>query len=103
MDRFVKLRHESHVRSNDVCTENSDAFDVNPGAKKTRLALNDYVTESARLIALRDRAISDRKAATQQCRLCRRALRSTGGTIIKIGRLVSLPDTVMETLTIPGA
>src|SRR5436190_9175150 len=102
MERFVKLRHEAQVRSNDVCTRNSDAVDVNPGRKKTRLALTGYVTESTRLIAVRDRALEERKAATQQCRLCRRSLRGAGKAVVKVGKLVDLPDTVMETMTIPG-
>ena len=64
MKRTVRLRHEAHVRSNDVCTQHSDSIDVTPGAKKTRLALNDYVTESTRLLAIlwqggHTRAVSD--------------------------------------------
>jgi hypothetical protein len=102
MDRLVKVRHESHVRSNDLCAQNSDGIDVNPGAKKTRLALNDYVTESTRLIAVRDQAITERKAATRQCRLCRQGLRGSGNTIVKVARRVTLPNTVMQALTVPG-
>ena len=52
MKKTVRLTHESQVRANDVCTQHSDSFDVTPGAKKTRLALNDYVTESTRLLAI---------------------------------------------------
>ena len=103
MDRFVKLRHEAHVRANDVCTKNSDAVDVNPGAKKTRLALDGHVTESTRLIAVRDSAIEARKGATEQCRLCRAALRAAARPIVTISKRVSLPDTVVSTFTIPGS
>jgi hypothetical protein len=74
-----------------------------PGAKATRLAPNDYVTESSRLLAVRTLAIEKRKAATQQCRLCRRGLRAAGTTVVRVGKLVNVPDTVMETLTIPGS
>ncbi|HEV3141178.1 MAG TPA: hypothetical protein VGY57_11705 [Vicinamibacterales bacterium] len=91
------------MRSNDVCTQHSDTFDVTPGAKKTRLALNGCVTESDRLLAVQARALEERKAATQQCRLCRSALRAAGRTVVKVGRLVNLPDTVMDTLRIPGS
>jgi hypothetical protein len=103
MRKVVRLRHYSHVRSNDVCTRHSDAFDLTPGAKKTRLALNGYVTESDRLLAVQARALQERKAATEQCRLCRSALRATGRKVVKVGRLVILPDTVMDTLRIPGS
>jgi len=103
MENFVKLRHEAHVRSNDLCTENADSIDINPGAKKTRLALNDHVTESTRLIAVRDQAVSERKAATRQSRVCRRALRNSGKAIVKVAKRVTLPDTVMQALTVPGS
>src|SRR5438552_10654321 len=102
MRKVVRLRHDAHVRSNDVCTQHSDTFGVTPGAKKTRLALDGYVTESTRLLAVQRRALEERKAATQQSRLCRSALRAAGKTVVKVGRLVKLPDTVMDTLTIPG-
>ena len=52
MREFVKLRHASLVRSDDVCTEHGDVFDVNPGTKNTRLALHGYVAESTRLRSL---------------------------------------------------
>jgi hypothetical protein len=103
MNTIVRLRHAAHVRANNVCTQHSDSFDVTPGAKKTRLALNDYVTESTRLLADQGRALEERKAATQQCRVCRRALRAISKTIIRVGKLVNVPDTVMETLSVPGS
>ena len=101
MREFVKLRHASLVRADDVCTEHSDVFDVNEGTKNARLELHGHVTESTRLLALRKQALDARKAATQQCRICRRALNASGTAVVRIGRLVKLPDTVMETLVAP--
>src|SRR5258708_9189590 len=103
MRKVIRLRHDAHVRANEVGAEHRDTFDVTPGAKKTRLALNGYVTESDRLLAVQARALEERKAATQRCRLCRSALRATGRTVVNVGRLVILPDTVMDTLRIPGS
>jgi hypothetical protein len=103
MKRTTWLRHDSQVRSTDVCTQHSDTFDTHPGTKKARLALNRYVTESTRLMAVLERALQERKAATQQCRRCRRVLRVAGKAIVKVGRLVVLPDTVMQTLRVAGA
>src|SRR5579872_3328302 len=103
MTRFTRLRHEAHVRANDVCIEHRDTFDVSTGAKKTRLQLDGYVTESTRLLAVQKRALEERTAATEQCRRCRAALRAVGKTVVRVGRLVTLPDTVMDTLRIPGS
>jgi hypothetical protein len=102
MREFVKLRHASLVRSDDVCTEHSDVFDVNPGTKNTRLALHGYVAESTRLLALQKQAFAERKAATQQCQICRGVLRASCIAVVRVGKLVTLPDTVMATLVIPS-
>jgi hypothetical protein len=101
--KTTSLRHDSQVRSNDVATQHSDTLDAKPSTKKARLALNDYVNESNRLMASQARALDERKAATQQCRICRIALRAAGKAVVKVGKLVQLPDTVMETLTVPGS
>jgi len=103
MKRTTWLRHDSQVRSSDVCAQHSDTFDAHPGTKKARLALNGYVTESTRLMALLERTLQERKAATLQCRRCRRALRVAGKAIVKVGRIVFLPDTVMHTLRVAGS
>jgi hypothetical protein len=103
MKRTTWLRHDSQVRSNDVCTQHSETFDAHPGTKNARLLLNGYVNASARLLALQDRANLARKAATQQCRFCRWALRLSGKAIVKVGRLVTLPDTVMSAMTVAGS
>jgi len=100
MKKRTGIRHDSQVRSNDVCTKHSDTWDVTDGGKRVRLALNGYVTESTRLLAVRQRAVVDRRAATEQCRLCRRALRALGAMIVRVGKLVHLPDTAMDTLTV---
>jgi hypothetical protein len=103
MKKTTSLRHDSQVRSNDVATRHSDTLDAKPSTKKARLALNGYVSESDRLLASQARALDERKAATQQCRICRLALRAAGKAVVKVGKLVHLPDTVMETLVVPGS
>jgi len=103
MKRTTWLRHDSQVRSSDVCAQHSDTFDVHSGTKKARLALNGYVTESARLMAALERTIQERKAATLQCRRCRRVLRIAGKAIVKVGRIVIVPGTVMDTLRVAGS
>ena len=103
MRTVVRLRHESQVRSNDVCTQHSNTFDRTDGATKIRRALDGHVTESTRLLALQERMLQERRAATEQCRICRRTLRAAGRTVVKVGKLVDLPDTVMYTLAVPGS
>ena len=103
MKRTTWLRHDAQVRANDVCTQNSDTFDATPATKNTRLALNTYVTKSTQLLAAQKGAVETRRAATQQCRVCRTALRAAGKAVVKVGQLVNLPGTVMQTLSVPGS
>ena len=103
MKKTVRLTHDSQVRSNDVATANSSTWDGSGGANGARLALNDYVTESTRLLAVRQRAMDDRRAATQKCRACRISLRTLDSAVVRFGKLVNQPDMVTETLTLAGA
>jgi hypothetical protein len=102
MRKTTRLTHDSQVRSNDVATEHAATWDLSDGANRARLALNGYVTESTRLLAVRTRAIDDRRAATEQCRQCRISLRASGRTVVKFGKLVNRPDMVTDTLKLAG-
>jgi hypothetical protein len=102
MKKQISLAHDSQVRANDVATTHSATWDVTAGGLKTRLALNGYVTESTRLLAVRSRAIDDRRAATEQRRQCRITLRSLDKTIVKVGKLVNQPELVTQTLAVAG-
>jgi hypothetical protein len=99
MRKTVRLTHDSQVRSNDVTTAHSSTWDAAGSANDARVALNGHVTESTRLLAVRARAIDDRKAAVQQCRVCRIALRAADRTIVRVGKLVNEPSFQTDTLT----
>jgi len=58
-----------------VCTEHSAVFDAIAGGQKTREAFRTHVADVDRLLALQEQSIEDRRAATEQCRLSRQALR----------------------------
>src|SRR5258708_15399402 len=46
------LRHDSQMRSNDVCTQNSDTFDANPGTKIVdQVAHRSFVASCRQLVA----------------------------------------------------
>ena|SRR5438874_6925567 len=103
MKKQVRLTHNAQVRANDVATENASTWDGSAGGNKNRLALNGYVTESTRLLAVRQRALDDRKTATAQCRFWRTALGSLNRTIVRVGKLVNRPEKVTDTLAIAGS
>jgi hypothetical protein len=102
MQKQVRRRHDAHVRANGVCTEHSAVFDAIAGGQKTREAFRTHVADVDRLLALQERSIEDRRAATEQGRLSRQALREAATLVINVGKLVHLDDIVMDTMQLPG-
>jgi hypothetical protein len=66
--------------------------------QQTRDAFRTHVADVDRLLALQERSIEDRRAATEQCRLSRQALREAATLVINVGRLVHLDDIEMDTM-----
>ena len=98
----VRRRHDAHMRAQSVCAEHREWFDGTPGGQKARAALGTHVADVDRLHALQDRLMEDGRAATEQCRQCRRTLRAAARAIVMVGRIVNLDDPIMDTLPVPG-
>ena len=101
MQKQVRRRHDAHVRANVVCTEHSAVFDAIAGGQQTRDAFRTHVADVDRLLALQERSIEDRRAATEQGRLSRQALREAATLVINVGKLVHLDAIVMDTMQLP--
>jgi hypothetical protein len=102
MRKKVRRRHEAYVRAQSVCAEHTQLFDATPGGQKVRAALGAHVADVDRLLALQERSIEDRRAATEQCRQSRRALRAAAKAVVAVGRIVHLDAAVMGTMRLPG-
>jgi hypothetical protein len=102
MRKTVRRRHDAHVRGESVCAEHSALFDATPGGQKARAVLGTDVAEVVRLLALQERSIEDRRAATEQCRQSRRKLRDAAKAVVPVGRMVDVGDPVMDTMKLPG-
>ena len=102
MRKQVRRRHDAHVRAQGVCTEHSAIFDATAGGQKARASLGTHVAEVDRLLALQERSVEDGRAATEQRRLSRRALRDAAKAIVKVGKLVNLDASIMETMRLPS-
>lgn len=102
MRKRVRRRHEAYVRAQSVCAEHTQLFDATPGGQKVRASLGAHVADVDRLLALQERSIEDRRAATEQCRRSRRALRAAARAVVTVGRIVNLGDAVMGTMRLPG-
>ena len=102
MRKQVRRRHDAHVRANSVCTEHTAIVDAVAGGHQTREALSAHVADVDRLLALQERSIEDRRAATEQGRLSRRALREAATLVIRVGKLVHLDNVVMDTMQLPA-
>jgi hypothetical protein len=63
--------------------------------QQTRDAFRTHVADVDRLLALQERSIEDRRAATEQCRFSCQALREAATLVINVGKLVPLDDIVM--------
>src|ERR1051325_4152479 len=103
MKKRIRRRFDAHTRADDVCTEHRATYDATRGGQKQRASLGDCTAESKRLVALQKRSMEERKAATAQCRIVRRALRVAIKAVVTFGRLVELPGAVMDTLRMPSA
>ena len=101
MRKKVRRRHDAQVRAQGVCAEHSELFDATPGGRNVRAALGAHVAEVNRLLALQERSLEDRRAATEQCRRSRRALRAAAGAVVAVGRIVDLDDVDMGTMQLP--
>jgi len=102
MRKQVRRRHEAHVRAESVCTEHSAFFDATPGGQKAHADHGKQVAEVGRLLALQHRSNLDRRDATEQSRLSRRALRNAVRAVIRVGRIVNLDAEVMGNMRLPG-
>src|SRR5437660_8271277 len=102
MRKRVRRRHEAYVRAQSVCAEHTQLFDATPGGQKVRAALAAHVADVDRLLALQERSIEDRRAATEQCHQSRRALRDAAKAVVSVGRGVNLQAVVMGTMRLPG-
>ncbi|HZR23118.1 MAG TPA: hypothetical protein VFA59_05970 [Vicinamibacterales bacterium] len=101
MRKEIRRRRDAQVRANGVCTEHRDVFDVTPGGAKVRTALATQVTEVDRLLAFQQRCIEERRAATADIRRAHATIVQTARTIVRVGRLIDLPDAPMRTLQLP--
>jgi len=102
MHQEIRRRYDAHVRANSVCTEHRALFDATAGGRKMITALGTYVADVERLLALQAQSIQDRRTATEQCRLSRRALRDAGKVVVRVASLVNLDDPMMPTARLPG-
>ena len=103
MEKKVRRRHEAQVRVQSVCSEHSALFDATPGGHAAHAALETDVAEVNRLLALQESSIEDRRAATETCRLSRRALRNATKAVVTVGRVVNLDVAVMGTMHLLGS
>jgi len=102
MTKEVRRRHDAHLRTQGVCSEHSAFFDTTPGGRKARMTLGAHVAEVDRLLALQQRSLEDRRAATVQCGRSRRTLRHAARAVVRVGRVVELEAGVMSAMRLPG-
>ena len=88
---------------NSVCAQHSELFDATPGGQSTRATLGTCVATVGRQLAVQKQSVEDRRAATQLCRVARGALHATARAVVRVGELVKLDQTTMETMKIPTA
>jgi len=102
MRKKVRRRHEACVRAQTVCTDHGELFDSTPGGHTARMALDAHVADVDRLLALQERSIQNRRAATEQCRRSRRALRAAAKAIVRVGRVVNQDAAILDTMQVRG-
>ncbi len=102
MRKQVRRRHEAHMRAKSVCAEHRAFLDATTGGQKAHVNLDTQLAEVGRLLALQHRSILEGRAATERCRLSRRALRDAVRAVIRVGRVVNLGSEVMGNMQVPS-
>jgi hypothetical protein len=100
MRKDIRRRYDAHVRTNNVCAEHSEFF-ATPGGRKMRATLGACLAVVDRLQAVQARCVEERRAATAQRRVARRALCDGLRAVVVVGKLVELDETTMATMRIP--
>src|SRR5579862_1198005 len=101
MRKDVRRRHDAQVRTTRVCTEHSPIFDTTPGGQNARTELATRVDDNNRLLAIQQRSLEQRRAATSQLREARSALRTALKAVVSVGKRVHPSDAVMDTIRPP--
>lgn len=102
MRKKFRRRHEAYVRAENVCAEHKELFDATPGGQNARASLDAHVAEIDRLLAFQQQSTEDRRAATEQCRRSRLALRAAAKAVVSVGRVVHLDAVILGTMQLPG-
>jgi hypothetical protein len=103
MRKRTRLRHDGQTRANNVATEHSAILDAEPGVQTTRLALGTYVADVDGLLALQQRSLEERHAATVQLRKSRGTLRNAAKAVARVGTLIDPEDdALMGSMKLPG-
>src|SRR4051812_20645070 len=90
MRKDVRRRHNAQIRVSEVCTAHSAVFDATPGGQNARTALAADVTHVDGLLAAQEETFSERRAASEDCRTARRALRGALKAVVSVGKLVNV-------------
>jgi hypothetical protein len=61
------------------------------------------VAEVDRLLAVQERSLEDRRAATEQCRISRRTLCDFAVAVVRVGRVVNVDPAMMATMHLSGS
>jgi hypothetical protein len=101
MEKRIRRRHEAHMRVLNVCAEHSALFDATAGGQKTRAALGTRVSEISQHLVRQRQSVEDRRAAAEQCRVSRKALRTAAAMLVSVGKVVNLDTAVTSTIELP--
>jgi len=102
MRNDFRRRHLAHQRTKTVCAEHRELFDATDGGRDVRARHSTAVVAVDRLLTLQHGWIEDRRAATEQRRRARAAIREAMTAIAAVGRSMPLPSTLALTLQRPG-
>lgn len=103
MRKEVRHRYDAYFRVQHVCAAHSELLDGTPGGQNTRAALGTLLGEVDRLLAVQEHSTADGRAATKECRQCRRALRAAAKAVVSVGKVVNLTTPIMDTMQLPDA
>src|SRR5579859_1315308 len=102
MRKNIRLKQDAHRRAQAVCGENRSAIEASKGGTKALAALDGSVNTVDRNFIDQQKALTDRRTASGQCRDARQTIRSITSAIVGLSSGVELDDGSKKAMVVPA-
>jgi len=102
MRKKIRLKQDAHRRAQAVCNENRSIIEASKGGTKALAALDASVGTVDRNFVDQQKALTDRRTASGQCRDARQIIRSITSAIVGVSSGVELDEGSKKVMVVPA-